>query len=127
MSDPQGFLAENFPRIYLWLMDAKDSLHFLAIGMTATRDQFTMGDMTKIIASVAISAFASAYVTTERTAVKLEQYAAMQAEFRGEVRQYMREHEVKSEALRDRMTRVESIVYPSGMSGNGNNHSGVKK
>jgi hypothetical protein len=108
MSDPSGFLAENFPRLYLWLTDARDSAQYLVIaGMTA-REQFTLSDMIRIVAAVAVSAFASSYITTERTAVKLEQYAALMAEFRLEVRQYMREHEAKSEALRDRVVHMEA-------------------
>ena len=120
MSDPHGFLAEHFPRLYLWFTDMQASWNYMMIGMVATRDQFTFGDMTKIVAAVAVSAFASSYITTERTAIKLEQYAASQAEFRGEVRQYMREADVKSEVLRDRMTRVEAAIYPNGMGGSGN-------
>jgi 2-succinyl-5-enolpyruvyl-6-hydroxy-3-cyclohexene-1-carboxylate synthase len=121
MSDPQSFIAEHFPRLYLWLTDLRDSAHFLMIGMASVRESFDVSDMTKIVMSVAVSAFASSYVTTERTAVKLEQYAAMQSEFRNEVRQYMREHEVKNETLRDRVTRIESanqtVANMNGMNG----------
>jgi hypothetical protein len=112
MSDPHGFLAEHFPRLYLWLTDAQMSAQYLVIGAAASREQFTLGDLTKIVAAVAISAFASSYVTTERTAIKLEQYAAMQMEFRNEVRAYMREHEAKSESLRDRVVHMEATIAP---------------
>ena len=116
MSDPQGFLAEHFPRIYLWLTDMQADAHFLALGMVASRDTVNPADWIKIIIGVVASAWISAYATGERTAVEVKQYAAAQAEFRQEVRQYMREQSAELAALRDRATRTETQMQANSMS-----------
>lgn len=116
MSDPQGLIAEHFPRIYLWLMDAKDSIQFIAFGMTASREAVNPSDWLKIVVGVVASAWLSAYATGERTAAEVKQYAREQSEFRQEVRTFMRDQENKSEVVRERLTRVE---VQHGMSGNG--------
>lgn len=114
MSDPHGFVAEHFPRIYLWLTNMQTEAHFLALGMVASRDTVNPADWLKIIIGVIASAWVSAYATGERTAAELKQYAIAQAEFRNEVKEYMRSQEVKVEVMRDRLTRIEVISYPNG-------------
>jgi len=116
MSDPHGFLAEHFPRIYLWLIDMQADAHFLALGMVSSRDAVNPADWLKIIIGVVASAWISAYATGERTAVEVKQYAAAQAEFRQEVRQYMREQAAELAALRDRATRTETQMQANSMS-----------
>ena len=118
MSDPQGFLAEHFPRIYLWLSDLQTSWNYAMVGMVATRDAVNPSDWLKIVVGVVASAWLSAYATGERTAVEVKQYAAAQAEFRQEVRLYMREQSAEVATLRDRVTRNEvSINGQQGMGG----------
>jgi hypothetical protein len=114
MSDPHGFVAEHFPRLYLWLMDLRTEAHFMALGMVASRDTVNPADWLKIIVGVIASAWVSAYATGERTAAELKQYAIAQAEFRQEVKEYMRNQEVKVEVMRDRLTRIEVTAYPNG-------------
>ena len=120
MSDPHGFVAEHFPNFYLWVQSLKTEAHFLALGMVASRDTVNPGDWLKIIGGIVLSSFATGYVTAERTAVEVKQYAAAQTEFRQEMRQFMREQASDTAALRDRMMRVETIMHPNGHQANGN-------
>ena len=108
--DPQGFLAENFPRIAACLADIRMEAHYLLIGATVARDSIAPSDILKTFIAIGLSAFGSAYLTTERTSVKVDQYAQAQSEFRQEMRQFMREQAVEIAGLRDRMARTETVI-----------------
>lgn len=114
MSDPQGFIAEHFPNLYNWYQGLQAHWQFAVAGMVSARDQVQPSDWLKIVVGVVASSFISSYATGERTATKVEQYAAANAEFRQEMRQFMRENAADVSSLRDRVTRVETITYSNG-------------
>lgn len=65
-----------------------------------------------------LAAFGSSYVAAGRTSTKLEQYAREQAEFRQEMRSYMRDRNAEMLALYERQARTEAKVEAQhGMAG----------
>ena len=106
--DPQGFIAEHFPRIAAYLNDIRLEAHYLLVGATVARDAIAPSEILKMFFAIALSAFGSAYVTSERNAVEIKQYAQAQIEFRQEMREFMRAQTTEVAGLRDRMARAET-------------------
>ena len=82
---------------------------FAMFGMT----QQVQIDMKMVISSIIVgvlAAFGSSYVAADRTSTKLEQYAREQAEFRQEMRSYMRDRNAEVLAIHERQARVEAKV-----------------
>ena len=103
------------------LTKLKDAIYSFALfGMT----QQVQIDMKMIISSIIVgvlAAFGSSYVAADRTSTKLEQYAREQAEFRQEMRSYMRDRNAEVLAIYERQARVEAkIDAQQGMSGMNN-------
>ena len=103
------------------LAKLKDAIYsFTLFGMT----QQVQIDMKMIISSIVVgvlAAFGSSYVAADRTSTKLEQYAREQAEFRQEMRSYMRDRNAEVLAIYERQARVEAkIEAQQGLSGMNN-------
>ena len=103
------------------LTKIKDTIYSFAIfGMT----QQVQIDMKMIISSIVVgvlAAFGSSYVAADRTSTKLEQYAREQAEFRQEMRSYMRDRNAEVLSIYERQARIEATLNAqNGVSGMNN-------
>lgn len=89
------------------------------VGMTAPQVLNTQSIATALVVGV-LSAFGGAYLTAERTAVELKQYAREQSEFRIEMRTYMRDREADLRGIYDRQAKTEATlasIQANGMPG----------
>lgn len=99
---------------------------FVFYGATQQTTINTSAIATSVVVGV-LSAMAATYVQSDRTANDLKRESAASAEFRQEVRDYMRNQGDKLAAVADKATRLEERVAAmggmSGMSGMGSNRS----
>ena len=113
-------LSEHLP----WLAKANASARewiyqLVMVGMTAPQVLNTQSIATALVVG-GLSAFGGAYLTAERTAVELKQYAREQSEFRIEMRTYMRDREADLRGIYDRQAKTEATlasIQANGMPG----------
>ncbi len=109
-----------------------------SISLLGVMDSNNFIDTKVIITSLTVgvlSAFAASYTIADRTATKLELAQKEQAEFRAELREYMRSRNTEILSLYERMARMETAITSrtyelqrdmdsmTGMSGMGNRRS----
>lgn len=115
-------LSEHMPWLAKANANAREWIYQLVmVGMTAPQVLNTQSIATALVVGV-LSAFGGAYLTAERTAVELKQYAREQSEFRIEMRTYMRDREADLRVIYDRQAKTEATLASilqanTGMSG----------
>jgi len=113
-------LSEHLPWLAKANANAREWIYQLVmVGMTAPQVLNTQSIATALVVGV-LSAFGGAYLTAERTAVELKQYAREQSEFRIEMRTYMRDREADLRGIYDRQAKTEATlasIQTNGMSG----------
>ncbi len=113
-------LSEHLPWLAKANANAREWIYQLVmVGMTAPQVLNTQSIATALVVGV-LSAFGGAYLTAERTAVELKQYAREQSEFRIEMRTYMRDREADLRGIYDRQAKTEATlasIQANGMPG----------
>lgn len=110
----------HFEWFYRAVENAKDHIaSFVFYGVTQQMSINTSAVATSVVVGV-LSAMAATYVQSDRTANDLKREAAASAEFRQEVRDYMRNQGDKLAAVADKTTRLEvQVAAMNGMGGMG--------
>ncbi len=97
----------HFDWLFKTIEYAKDSfVSFALYGATQQTQINTSAIATSVVVGV-LSAMAATYLQSDRTANDLKREAAASAEFRQEVREYMRNQGDKLVAVSDKTTRLE--------------------
>lgn len=103
-------MMEHMPWLAKLNYNIRESIYqFVMFGMTAPQVLNTQSIATALVVGV-LSAFGGAYLTAERTAVELKQYAREQGEFRTEMRTYMRDQAAELRVIYDRQARTEASI-----------------
>lgn len=110
----------HFEWLFKVVEHVKDSFaSFVFYGATQQTTINTSAIATSVVVGV-LSAMAATYVQSDRTANDLKREAAASAEFRQEVRDYMRNQGDKLAAVADKTTRLEvQVAAMNGMGGMG--------
>lgn len=103
-------MMEHMPWLTKLNNSAREWVYQLVMfGMTAPQVLNTQTIGTAVVVGI-LSAFGGAYLTAERTAVELKQYAREQGEFRAEMRTYMRDQAAELRVIYDRQARTEASI-----------------
>lgn len=103
-------MMEHMPWLTKLNNSAREWVYQLVMfGMTAPQVLNTQTIGTAVLVGI-LSAFGGAYLTAERTAVELKQYAREQGEFRTEMRTYMRDQAAELRVIYDRQARTEASI-----------------
>lgn len=104
------YVTEHMPWLTKLNNSVRESIYqFVMFGMTAPQILNTQTVTTAVVVGV-LSAFGGSYLTAERTAVELKQYAREQGEFRTEMRTYMRDQAAELRVIYDRQARTEASI-----------------
>lgn len=103
-------VLDNMPWLAKLNANIRENIYQFALFGVTQQLQVDMKAVVSMLVVGAVSAFGGAYINSERTAVELKQYAAMQVEFRKEVRDFFRENAVETRSVNDRLTRQEILL-----------------